>query len=64
MNEPAPLVSVIVPNYNYSRYLNSRIDSILAQTFSDYELILLDDASTDDSAQCWNSTGAMSTLLI
>lgn len=51
MNEPAPLVSVIVPNYNYSRYLNSRIDSILAQTFSDYELILLDDASTDDSVQ-------------
>ena len=51
MNEPVPLVSVIVPNYNYSRYLNSRIDSILAQTFSDYELILLDDASTDDSAQ-------------
>lgn len=51
MNEPVPIVSVIVPNYNYSRYLNSRIDSILAQTFSDYELILLDDASTDDSAQ-------------
>ena len=57
MNEFVPLVSVIVPNYNYSRYLNSRIDSILAQTFSDYELILLDDASTDDSAQVLEQYG-------
>lgn len=44
-----PKVSVIVPNYNYSKYLRKRIDSILAQTYHDYELILLDDASTDDS---------------
>lgn len=45
------LVSVIVPNYNYARYLPSRIASILNQTFTDFELILLDDASTDDSAR-------------
>lgn len=44
-----PLVSVIVPNYNYARYLPARIDSILDQTFTDFELILLDDLSTDDS---------------
>lgn len=44
-----PLVSVIVPNYNYSRYLAERIQSILNQTFQDFELILLDDASTDNS---------------
>lgn len=44
-----PLVSVIVPNYNHSSYLVSRIDSILAQEFSDFELILLDDCSTDNS---------------
>ena len=44
-----PIVSVIVPNYNHGQYLRKRIDSILAQTFQDFELILLDDASTDDS---------------
>jgi glycosyltransferase involved in cell wall biosynthesis len=44
-----PVVSVIVPNYNHARFLRQRIDSILAQTFRDFELILLDDCSTDDS---------------
>ena len=45
----APLVSVIVPNYNYARYLEERIESILTQRFQDFELILLDDCSTDES---------------
>lgn len=49
--EKEPLVSVIVPNYNYSRYLPERLDSILNQSFRDFELILLDDASTDESVQ-------------
>ncbi len=42
-------VSVVVPNYNHARFLPERIDSILRQTFQDFELILLDDCSTDDS---------------
>ncbi|MEO8588909.1 MAG: glycosyltransferase [Flavobacteriales bacterium] len=45
----APLVSVIVPNYNHAAFLRQRLDSILAQTVAGIELILLDDASTDDS---------------
>jgi glycosyltransferase involved in cell wall biosynthesis len=44
-----PLVSVIVPNYNYSKYLNERLNSIFNQTFKDFEVIILDDNSTDDS---------------
>lgn len=44
-----PLVSVIVPNYKHARFLPQRLDSILAQTFKDYELIVLDDASPDNS---------------
>lgn len=44
-----PKVSVVVPNYNYARFLRRRIDTILRQTFQDFELILLDDCSTDES---------------
>jgi glycosyltransferase involved in cell wall biosynthesis len=46
-----PTVSVIVPNYNHARFLRQRIDTILAQTYQDFELILLDDASTDESRE-------------
>jgi len=45
----SPLVSVIIPNYNHAQYLEQRIDSILEQSYQDFEVIVLDDASTDDS---------------
>jgi glycosyltransferase involved in cell wall biosynthesis len=44
-----PKVSVIVPNYDHARFLSKRIESILRQSYQDFELILLDDCSTDDS---------------
>jgi len=44
-----PAVSVIVPNYNHARFLRERIEGILNQTFQDFEIILLDDCSTDES---------------
>ena len=44
-----PQVSIILPNYNYARYLKERVTSILVQTMRDFELIYLDDASTDES---------------
>lgn len=43
------MVSVIVPNFNHEKYLNQRIDSVLSQTYSDIEIIILDDFSTDNS---------------
>lgn len=43
-----PLISMIVPVYNVEDYLSKCIDSILAQTFKDFELILIDDGSTDN----------------
>ena len=53
--KPAP-VSVIVPNYNYANYLERRLASIFEQSFRDIEVIVLDDASTDQSLArivCW-----------
>lgn len=44
-----PRISVVVPNYNYARHLPARLASIFAQTHPVAEVILLDDASTDDS---------------
>jgi glycosyltransferase involved in cell wall biosynthesis len=44
-----PKVSVIIPNYNHARFLEQRIQSILDQTYRDFEIIYLDDCSTDNS---------------
>lgn len=49
--EDRPLVSVIVPNYNYARFLPQRLESILGQTYVNKEIILLDDCSTDGSRE-------------
>src|SRR5208337_4588194 len=46
-----PRVTVVTPNYNHARYLPERIVSILAQTFQDFELLILDNASTDNSRE-------------
>jgi glycosyltransferase involved in cell wall biosynthesis len=47
MNKPK--VSVCIPNYNYGRFVGRAIESVLEQTFIDFELIVVDDASTDGS---------------
>lgn len=44
-----PLISVVMSSYNYGNYIFEAIDSVLAQTFSDLELIIVDDASEDNS---------------
>lgn len=50
VNEKENLVSIIVPVYNVENYLEKCLDSILSQTYKNYELILINDGSTDSSA--------------
>ena len=46
-----PQVSVIIPNFNHAAYLDQRINTVLSQTYQDFEVILLDDCSTDNSKE-------------
>jgi len=50
MVKPCPLVSIIMNCYDSARYLTEAIDSVLAQTFSDWEIIFFDNCSNDNSA--------------
>lgn len=52
-----PLVSVIIPNYNYERYLREAIDSALGQTYPNIEVIIVDDGSHDGSREIIESYG-------
>lgn len=49
MNSNNPLVTVYITNYNYERFIRQSIDSVLAQTMQDLELIIIDDGSSDGS---------------
>jgi glycosyltransferase involved in cell wall biosynthesis len=51
MPEVSGMVSVLVANYNYGRFLGTCLDSVLAQDYRDIEVIVVDDASTDDSGE-------------
>jgi glycosyltransferase involved in cell wall biosynthesis len=53
----SPLVSIIVDNYNYGRFLCDSIGSALAQEYSNVEVVVVDDRSTDNSAEVIRSYG-------
>jgi glycosyltransferase involved in cell wall biosynthesis len=56
-------VSVVIPVYNGARYLTEALDSVFAQTYSDYEVICVDDGSTDESVNIIARYGARVTLI-
>ena len=55
MKSSIPLVTVLIPVYNGEKFLAEAIDSVLNQTFSDFELLIVNDCSTDKSRNIINS---------
>ena len=53
----APRVTVVTPAYNVGRYIGEAVDSVLRQTFPDFEYLVVDDGSADDTAQVIKSHG-------
>ena len=51
MTDSSPLVSIILPTYNCASFLPHSIGSILAQTYNSYEIIVIDDGSTDNTKE-------------
>lgn len=50
-----PLVSIVVPSYNYAKYISKTIESIISQTYENWELIIVDDGSKDNSVDIINT---------
>ena len=51
MKQGIPKITVYMPNYNYGDYIDEAIQSVQKQVFKDWELIIIDDGSTDNSSQ-------------
>jgi len=58
-----PLISVIIPNYNYARYLNVTISSVLSQSYPNIEIIVVNNGSTDNSLQVLRQFGSQIILV-
>ncbi len=63
-NDMNPKISIIVPVYNVEKYIHKCVDSILNQTFKDFELILIDDGSTDSSGKICDEYGELDERVI
>jgi glycosyltransferase involved in cell wall biosynthesis len=53
-----PAFSICIPNFNHGRYIGETIESVLRQTYGDFEVVVVDNASTDDSARVVRSFGS------
>jgi glycosyltransferase involved in cell wall biosynthesis len=64
LTEPAPTISVLMSVYNSDRYLRSAVESILAQTFTDFEFLIVDDGSTDRSRSILQDYAAQDSRIV
>ena len=62
-NKPVPFFSIVVPIYNTQEYIKECLDSVLQQTFSNYECILIDDGSTDNSYTICNEYASLNSKI-
>ena len=52
MAQPEPNLTVVIPVHNAARYLGTCVESLMAQSYTDFELILVENGSSDDSREC------------
>ena len=64
MSEKNPAISVIMPMYNMEKYIGECLDSLVAQTFKDFEVIIVDDCSTDKSCEIAESYASKLNLIL
>ena len=64
MNHPPPAISVVLPVYNAEAYVCEAVESILAQTFTDFEYIIINDGSTDGSGAILRELAARDTRIV
>jgi glycosyltransferase involved in cell wall biosynthesis len=64
MSDSLPLVSVIIPSYNYIDYIGKCLESVLSQDYSRIELIVVDDGSTDGTVELLKNFGGISKLIL
>jgi cellulose synthase/poly-beta-1,6-N-acetylglucosamine synthase-like glycosyltransferase len=63
MRTPTPLVSVVIPAYNAARFITETLESVFKQTYTNWEIVLIDDGSTDNTRAVLEPTWTESDII-